>query len=52
MHICNRISGTIGDYPFGPAEKQYFINLMRNLTKLFTIEIIAYQLMGNHFHPW
>ena len=20
MHICNRISGTIGEYPFGPAE--------------------------------
>ena len=50
LHVCNRIGGAVGDYPFGPAEKQYFINLMRDLTRLFTVEVIAYQLMGNHFH--
>lgn len=50
MHVFNRVTGLVGDYPFGPAEKQYFINLMRDLTRLYTVEVIAYQLMGNHFH--
>jgi len=50
MHVFNRVAGHVGDYPFGPPEKQYFINLMRDLTRLYTIEIIAYELMGNHFH--
>jgi REP element-mobilizing transposase RayT len=36
--------------PFGPAEKECFIGLMRKLLRLYTIEIVAYQFMGNHFH--
>jgi hypothetical protein len=44
MHVFNRISGPVGDYPFGNAEKQYFVNLMRDLTQLFTLDVIAYRL--------
>ncbi|MCX6997051.1 MAG: hypothetical protein NTV49_08170 [Kiritimatiellaeota bacterium] len=42
------MTGPVWDYPFGRAQKEYFINLMRDLTRLFTIEIIAWQVMGNH----
>jgi len=50
MHVFNRVVGSAKDYPFDPPEKEYFINLMRDLTRLYTVEIVAYQLMGNHFH--
>ena len=50
MHLYNRVGGHVGEYPFGPCEKEYFINLMHKLTNLYTVQIVAYQLMGNHFH--
>ena len=49
-HLTNRIAGMEGDYPFGDAEKQKFIDLLKNLSSFFTIEILSYQVMGNHWH--
>ncbi len=50
MHLYNRVAGHVGEFPFGPDEKEYFISLMRKLLRLYTLEVVAYQVMGNHFH--
>ena len=50
VHICNRIAGMPGEYPFGDVEKEMFVRLMEDLARLFTLEIIGYQVMGNHYH--
>jgi putative transposase len=50
MHVYNRVAGTLGDFPFRDADKEYFIRLLHKLTTFYTVEALAYQLMGNHFH--
>ena len=50
MHLCNRVAGHMGELPFGPTEKEYFVDLMRKLLRLYTLEVVSYQVMGNHFH--
>jgi REP element-mobilizing transposase RayT len=50
MHLYNRIGGHVGEFPFGPAEKECFVCIMRKLLRLYTVEVVAYQVMGNHFH--
>ena len=50
MHVYNRIAGTRLDRPFDPVAKTEFIHRLFKLAELYVIEIIAYQLMGNHFH--
>ena len=50
MHVYNRVAGTAGEFPFGPAEKEEFIRRLTRLTTLYVIEVMAFQCMGNHFH--
>lgn len=50
MHIYNRVAGTAGEYPFGPVEKEEFVRRLSALTEFYVIEVLAYQVMGNHFH--
>ena len=50
MHLYNRVAGHVGEFPFGQAEKEIFVGLMRKLLRLYTLEVAAYQVMGNHFH--
>ncbi|HAV92888.1 TPA: hypothetical protein DCW38_06880 [candidate division WOR-3 bacterium] len=48
-HVMNR--GINGEKIFGTAElKQHFIELLKELTKKFGIELYAYCLMDNHYH--
>ena len=50
MHVCNRIAGCTGEFPFGAAEKEEFIRRLTRLTTLYVIEVVAFVGMGNHFH--
>lgn len=49
-HLYNRVAGEHGNRLFGNTEKEKFIRLLHKLQAFFTIEIIAYQVMDNHFH--
>ena len=49
-HAYNRIAGCPGDFPFGPLEKEMFIRILHKLSRLYTVRILAYQVMSNHFH--
>lgn len=49
-HCYNRSAGTRLDLPFGDPEKEQFVRIMRRVCQLYTVEVIAYQVMSNHFH--
>lgn len=50
MHVYNRTVGTRMEFPFGDCEKETFISRLLKLSELYVVEVIAYQLMSNHFH--
>ncbi|MFH0879269.1 MAG: hypothetical protein V2A34_06115, partial [Lentisphaerota bacterium] len=49
-HAYNRIVGYPGDFPFGPVEKEKFIHILKRVSQLYTVSILSYQVMSNHFH--
>jgi hypothetical protein len=49
-HIVNRVAGSPGDLPFGEIEKERFVRLLHWLATLYTVEPLAWMVMGNHFH--
>ena len=49
-HCYNRISGTSLDLPFGDAEKEKFVRILHRVSLLYSVQVIAYQVMSNHFH--
>jgi putative transposase len=49
-HCFNRIAGTRRDLPFGTVEKEQFVRILHRISKLYTVEVMAYQVMSNHFH--
>ena len=50
MHVYNRISGSSGDFPFGNPEKEQFQRRLKKLNKYYVIDVLATQVMGNHYH--
>ena len=49
-HLYNRIAGIPQDLPFGRAEKEMFLRILLRLSKLYTVRILAFQVMSNHYH--
>lgn len=49
-HCYNRISGTREDLPFGEIEKEQFVRILRRVSRLYSVHVLAYQVMSNHFH--
>ena len=50
QHIYNRAGGTRKDIVFGDKEKEMFFELVHELTKFFTVEVVSLVCMGNHWH--
>jgi REP element-mobilizing transposase RayT len=49
-HCYNRIAGCPGDFPFGTNEKEQFVRILLRISRLYTVRVLAYQVMSNHFH--
>jgi REP element-mobilizing transposase RayT len=50
MHVYNRIAGFSSDFPFGNAEKEQFLRRLNKLNEFYVIDVLATQVMGNHYH--
>jgi len=49
-HCFNRTAGMRYDRKFGDVEREFFVRLLKKLSRLYTVEVIAYTVMSNHFH--
>ncbi len=49
-HVFNRVAGEPADFPFGYREKEFFIRLLHKLNAFYSVKVVAYQTMSNHFH--
>lgn len=49
-HCYNRTAGTSHDRPFGEADKEQFVRILKRVSRLYTVRVISYQVMSNHFH--
>ena len=49
-HCYNRTVGTRADRPFGDAEKEMFVRLLKRLAAFYSVRVVSYTFMSNHFH--
>ncbi len=49
-HVYNRVAGSPSYLPFGDMEKEHFIALLTRLCQLYTVEVLAFVVLSNHFH--
>jgi putative transposase len=47
-HVMSRTA--LDGFPLGTVEKNYLVNLIKQLGRLYFTEIIGYCVMSNHFH--
>jgi len=49
-HCYNRAVGNRNDRPFDEVDKEQFIRILHRVAVLYTVRVVAYQVMSNHFH--
>ena len=49
-HLMNRVAGERHELPFGAVEKEQFFQLVLELNKLYSLELISVVVMSNHYH--
>ena len=49
-HCYNHAVGTKADRPFDDADKEQFVRILHRVAGLYTAEVVAYQVMSNHWH--
>lgn len=49
-HCYNRCVGTALDRPLDDAEKEKFVRILQRVSILYTVRVVSYQVMSNHFH--
>ncbi len=47
-HVMSRTA--LDGFVLGDIEKEYFLNLLKRLSKVYFSEVLGFCLMGNHFH--
>ena len=47
-HVMSRTA--LSGFPLEDVEKDFMLNLIKGLSKVFFSEILGFCLMGNHFH--
>jgi len=47
-HVMSRTA--LDGFPIGDVEKDYLVKLIKELGKLYFVEILGYCIMSNHFH--
>ncbi len=47
-HVITRTA--LGGYPLGDVEKDFLVDLIRRLSKVYFIEVFGFCIMGNHIH--
>jgi hypothetical protein len=41
--------GTRADRPFGDAEKEVFVRLLKRLAAFYSVRVVSYTFMSNHY---
>jgi REP element-mobilizing transposase RayT len=49
-HLCNRVAGDPKDLPFGDREKSRMVDLIQWLNRYYTLDILSFAIMSNHYH--
>ena len=47
-HVMSRTA--LDGFPLKDVEKDFLLDLVRRLSKLYLVEILGFCIMGNHFH--
>jgi hypothetical protein len=42
--------GTRADRPFGDAEKEMFVRLLKRLAAFYSVRVVSYTFMYNHYN--
>ncbi len=49
-HCYNRTVGTRADRPFGDAEKEMFVRMLKRLAAFYTVRVVSCTFMSNHYN--